>query len=157
MFHISIWGGGASVEGQSPSVPTGLVKTSVNSGLLWSSCCCYHVEGNRWKRFRYEKKYVWCKFMWFASNCEAVGEGLLYIANLEGLKNVTIGKELLQCGRGTRSWYFAHLAESNDSKEKVSKEENLEIKKIQGYRNRSPSNFGWLGAEVEILVPVPQI
>jgi len=41
--------------------------------------------------------------MWFASNCEAVGEGLLYIANLEGLKNVTIGKELLQCGRGTRS------------------------------------------------------
>jgi len=41
--------------------------------------------------------------MWFASNCQAAGEGLLYIANLGGLKNVTIGKELLKTARGARS------------------------------------------------------
>jgi len=41
--------------------------------------------------------------MWFTSNCEVVGEGLLYIVNLGGLNNVTIGKELLQAARGARS------------------------------------------------------
>jgi len=61
--------------------------------------------------------------MWFTSNCEAVGEGLLFIANLGGLKNVTIGKELLQAARGARSWYFAHLAENKDTEEKLSEEE----------------------------------
>jgi len=29
-------------------VATGLVTTSVNSGLLWSSCCCYHVDRQPW-------------------------------------------------------------------------------------------------------------
>ena len=80
--------------------------------------------------------------MWFTSDCEAVGVGLLYIANLGGLKDVTVGKELSQATRGARSWYFAHLAENKDADEKVSEEETLEIKKIQGYGSQSPSNFG---------------
>jgi len=41
--------------------------------------------------------------MWFASNYKAVGEVLLYIADLGGLKNVTIWKEVLQAARGARS------------------------------------------------------
>jgi len=76
---------------------------------------------------------------------------------LGGLKNVTIGKELLQAARGARSWYFAHLAENKDAEEKVSEEETLENEKIQGYGSRSLSNFGWLAPESEIWVPVPQI
>jgi len=52
--------------------------------------------------------------MWFTSDCGGFGEGILYIANLGGLKNDTIGKELLQAVRGARSEYFAHLAENKD-------------------------------------------
>jgi len=50
--------------------------------------------------------------MWFTSDCGGFGEGILYIANLGGLKNDTIGKELLQAVRGARSEYFAHLSEN---------------------------------------------
>jgi len=54
--------------------------------------------------------------MWFPSNRETVGEGLLLIANLGGLKYVTIGKKLLQPACGARSWYIAHLVENKDTK-----------------------------------------
>jgi len=41
--------------------------------------------------------------MWFASNCEAFGEGPLCIANLGGLKKCHDWKELLQAARGAKS------------------------------------------------------
>ena len=122
----------------------GLVTISVNSACCGALVAAITWTSNCWTRFRYEQRYVWCKFMWFTTNCEAVGEGLLYIANLGGLKNVTIGNKLLQASRGARSWYFAHLAANKDAEEKVSEEKTLEIKKIQGCGSRSPSYFGWL-------------
>jgi len=37
------------------------------------------------------------------------------------IKNVMIGKDLLQAAGGARSRYFVYLAENKDAKEKVSK------------------------------------
>jgi len=50
-----------------------------------------------------------------------VGEGLLYITNLGGLKNVTVGKELLQAARGAKSQYTVYMAENKNANEKVRK------------------------------------
>jgi len=61
------------------------------------------------------------KFRWFTSHCKAVGEGLLHITNLGGLKNVMIGKELLQAVRGARIRYFVYPAENKDAEEEVRK------------------------------------
>jgi len=61
------------------------------------------------------------KFGWFTSHCKVVGEGLLYITNLGGLKNVTVGKELLQAARGAKSQYTVYMAENKNANEKVRK------------------------------------
>jgi len=68
-----------------------VTTTSVNSGLLWSSCCCYHVD-----RQLLNKVSLWTKmcvkFRWFTSHCKVLGEELLYITNLGWLKMSWLGR-----------------------------------------------------------------
>jgi len=105
-----------------------VTTTSVNSGLWWSSCCCYHVD-----RQLLNEVSLWTKtcveFRWFTSHCKAVSKGPLYITNLGGLENVTIGKNFykLHMEQEVDTLYIWKQSHQGKSQE-VSQKKIVEIK-----------------------------